>query len=102
MTKIYQRMTCRSTKSSRSRPPRRTYKPSSPTLFGMETMDRFLHSSYDKFTGRVTITNFLPLLAERVAANGCALWPRSRDVVRTAPQSCWFLCTHNAGDPKWI
>ena len=35
--------------------------------FGVETIERFLHSSYDQFAGRATIPNFLPLLAERFA-----------------------------------
>ena len=35
--------------------------------FGPETIERFLHSSYDQFAGRATIPNFLPLLAERFA-----------------------------------
>jgi hypothetical protein len=35
--------------------------------FGVETIERFLHSSYDEFAGRAVILNFLPLLAERFA-----------------------------------
>jgi arsenate reductase (thioredoxin) len=31
--------------------------------FGTETVERFLHSSYDQFAGKATIANFLPLLA---------------------------------------
>ena len=34
---------------------------------GMETIERFLHTSYDQFAGRATVINFLPLLAERFA-----------------------------------
>ncbi len=30
--------------------------------FGVETIERFLHSSYDQFAGRATVVNFLPLL----------------------------------------
>jgi arsenate reductase len=37
--------------------------------FGVETIERFLHSSYDQFAGRATVPNFLPLLAERFARN---------------------------------
>jgi hypothetical protein len=35
--------------------------------FGVETIERLLHSSYDQFAGRATVPNFLPLLAERWA-----------------------------------
>ncbi len=32
--------------------------------FGAETIERFLHSSYDEFAGRAVVLNFLPLLAD--------------------------------------
>jgi hypothetical protein len=35
--------------------------------FGVETIERFLHSPYDQFAGGATVPNFLPLLAERFA-----------------------------------
>ncbi|MGC7260198.1 arsenate reductase ArsC, partial [Mycobacteroides abscessus subsp. abscessus] len=35
--------------------------------FGIETIERFLHSSYDQFASRASIPRFLPLLAERFA-----------------------------------
>jgi arsenate reductase len=31
--------------------------------FGIETIERFLHSSYDHFAGRATVPKSLPLLA---------------------------------------
>ena len=36
-------------------------------IFGTETIEQFLHSSYDQFASHSTIPNFLPLLAERFA-----------------------------------
>jgi arsenate reductase len=36
-------------------------------VFGAETIERFLHSSYDQFATASTAPNFLPLLAERFA-----------------------------------
>ena len=36
-------------------------------MFGVETIERFLHSSYDQFATRASVPNFLPLLAERFA-----------------------------------
>ncbi|MEU1728317.1 three-helix bundle dimerization domain-containing protein [Nonomuraea sp. NPDC005692] len=35
--------------------------------FGTETIERFLHTSYDQFAGRAVIADYLPLLAERFA-----------------------------------
>ena len=34
---------------------------------GMDTIETFLHSSYDHFAARARIPNFVPLLAERFA-----------------------------------
>ena len=36
-------------------------------IFGAETIERFLHSSFDQFADRATVTHFLPLMAERFA-----------------------------------
>ena len=36
-------------------------------LYGEETIERFLHASYDQFAVRSTVAHFLPLLAERFA-----------------------------------
>src|SRR5829696_1018011 len=33
-------------------------------MFGAETIERFLHSSYDQFAARASVPRFLPLLAE--------------------------------------
>jgi arsenate reductase len=49
----------------------------------VETIERFLHTSYDQFAGRATVPNFLPLLAEG-------------KITDTKP-TVLFLCTHNAG-----
>ena len=35
--------------------------------FGAQTIERFLHSSYDQFADRATVGTFLPLMAERFA-----------------------------------
>ena len=35
--------------------------------FGRETIERFLHTSYDEFAERAVVLNFLPLLAEKFA-----------------------------------
>ena len=35
--------------------------------FGTETIERFLHSSYDQLAQQAAVTKFLPLMAERFA-----------------------------------
>lgn len=65
--------------------------------FGVETIDRFLHSSYDEFAGRATITNFLPLLAERFARQRLRALAKVEGRGHAGTPVVLFLCTHNAG-----
>ncbi|MET9344682.1 arsenate reductase ArsC [Nonomuraea sp. NPDC003804] len=64
--------------------------------FGTETVERFLHTSYDQFAIHGKIPNYLPLLAERFARQ------RLHALVRVEGHSdgrpvVLFLCVHNAG-----
>ena len=65
--------------------------------FGVETIERFLHSSYDQFAGRASIPNFLPLLAERWARQRLTALARVEGKITDAKPTVLFLCTHNAG-----
>ena len=65
--------------------------------FGVETIERFLHSSYDQFAGRATVPNFLPLLAERFARQRLNALARVEGKVTDSKPTVLFLCTHNAG-----
>ena len=65
--------------------------------FGAETIERFLHSSYDQFAGRATIPNFLPLLAERFARQRLNALAKVEGKVTDSKPTVLFLCTHNAG-----
>ncbi len=65
--------------------------------FGTETIERFLHSSYDEFAGRATVPNFLPLLAERFARQRLKALARVEGKVTDGKPTVLFLCTHNAG-----
>ena len=65
--------------------------------FGKETIDRFLHSSYEEFAGRATIPNFLPLLAERFARQRLKALAKIEQPDTNAAPVVLFLCTHNAG-----
>jgi protein-tyrosine-phosphatase len=67
-------------------------------ILGTETIERFLHSSYDEFAGRdVTVTTFLPLLAERFARQRLRALARVEGHVHDGKPVVLFLCTHNAG-----
>ena len=63
----------------------------------VETIERFLHSSYDQFAGRATIPNFLPLLAERFARQRLTALARVEGKIIDGKPTVLFLCTHNAG-----
>ncbi|WP_182871614.1 arsenate reductase ArsC, partial [Mycobacteroides abscessus] len=65
--------------------------------FGAETIERFLHSSYEQFAGRATVPNFLPLLAERFARQRLHALARVEGKVSDGKPTVLFLCTHNAG-----
>jgi arsenate reductase len=66
-------------------------------VFGLETIERFLQSSYEQFAGRATIANFLPLLAERFAHQRLYALARVEGNVSDGKPTVLFLCTHNAG-----
>lgn len=65
--------------------------------FGMETIEKFLHSSYDQFASRATVSNFLPLLAERFARQRLTALARVEGKMTDTKPTVLFLCTHNAG-----
>ena len=65
--------------------------------FGVETIERFLHSSYDQFACRATVPNFLPLLAERFARQRLNALARVEGKITDGKPTVLFLCTHNAG-----
>lgn len=65
--------------------------------FGSETIESFLHLSYDQFASRASIPNFLPLLAERFARQRLQALARVEGHVRDGKPTVLFLCVHNAG-----
>ena len=66
--------------------------------FGVETIERFLHSSYDQFAGRATDSE-LPAAAGRTLRSPTPHRPGARSRARspTREPTVLFLCTHNAG-----
>lgn len=65
--------------------------------FGVDTVERLLHTPYDQFAGRATIPNFLPLLAERFARQRLDALARVEGKIIDGKPTVVFLCTHNAG-----
>jgi protein-tyrosine-phosphatase len=66
-------------------------------VFGAETIERYLHSSYDEFADRASVVNFLPLMAERFARQRLRALARAEGKAWSGLPSVLFLCVHNAG-----
>ncbi|GAA1194783.1 arsenate reductase ArsC [Pseudonocardia alaniniphila] len=65
--------------------------------FGPETIERFLHTSYDEFADRAVVINYLPLLAERFARQRLRALAKVEGKAIMGTPVALFLCTHNAG-----
>jgi protein-tyrosine-phosphatase len=65
--------------------------------FGVETIERFLHGSYDEFARRAAVPNYLPLLAERFARQRLRALAKVEGKHASGVPVVLFLCTHNAG-----
>lgn len=66
-------------------------------IFGVETIEQFLSSSYEQFASRSTIVHFLPLLAERYARQRLQAHARVEGLSQDGRAIVLFLCVHNAG-----
>ena len=66
-------------------------------MFGVETIERLLHSCYDELAERATIANYLPLFAERFARQRLNAAARVEGKISDGKPTALFLCTHNAG-----
>jgi len=65
--------------------------------FGAETIERFLHGSYDVFAGRAAVLDLLPLLAERFARQRLRALAKVEGRHDAGVPVVLFACTHNAG-----
>jgi arsenate reductase len=66
-------------------------------IFGEETIERFLITSYDQFADRARFIHFLPLLAERFARQRLKALAKVEGLHDDGIPIVLFLCTHNAG-----
>ncbi|CAN5211253.1 arsenate reductase ArsC [soil metagenome] len=66
-------------------------------VFGRETIDRFLHSSYAQLAETATVPNYLPLLTEKFARQRLRALSRVDGLGYDGKPTVLFLCVHNAG-----
>ena len=66
-------------------------------VFGEETIELFLATSYDQFADRAKFNHFLPLMAERFARQRLQALARVEGKATGGLPTVLFLCTHNAG-----
>jgi arsenate reductase (thioredoxin) len=66
-------------------------------VFGVETIEQFLTTSYDQFADRATIVSFLPLMAERFARQRLKALAKVEGKADDGLPVVLFLCVHNAG-----
>ena len=66
-------------------------------VFGEETIELFLTTSWDQLAKAATTTNFLPVLAERFARERLHALARVEGKADTGVPTVLFLCVHNAG-----
>jgi protein-tyrosine-phosphatase len=66
-------------------------------VFGAETIERFLNSSFDQFATSATVERFLPLLAERFARQRLRALAKVEGLHDDGKPTVLFLCVHNAG-----
>jgi protein-tyrosine-phosphatase len=66
-------------------------------VFGTETIERFLLSSYDELAPHARVRNFVSLLAWRFARERLRALARVEGKIDTGIPVVLFLCVHNAG-----
>jgi protein-tyrosine-phosphatase len=68
-----------------------------PGTFAAETVERLLLESYDLLAATSKITTYLPLLAERFAAERLRAIARTEGALVSDTPEILVVCTHNAG-----
>jgi arsenate reductase len=66
-------------------------------IFAQETIELFLATSYDQFADRSTVSNYLPLMAERFARQRLEALAKVEGKQDEGIPIVLFLCVHNAG-----
>ena len=66
-------------------------------IFGVETIEQVLATSYEQFAANARIVTFLPLMAERFARQRLKALARVEGKSTDGTPTVLFLCVHNAG-----
>jgi protein-tyrosine-phosphatase len=66
-------------------------------IFGVETIEQFLASSYEQFADGARIVTYLPLMAERFARQRLKALAKVEGKANDGLPTVLFLCVHNAG-----
>jgi protein-tyrosine-phosphatase len=66
-------------------------------VFGTETIEQFLATSYDRFAADARVMTFLPLLAEKFAQQRLTALAKLEGRTNDGVPIVLFLCVHNAG-----
>jgi protein-tyrosine-phosphatase len=66
-------------------------------IFGTETIEQFLATSYDQFAEGARIIRFVPLMAERFARQRLKALAKVEGKANDGLPTVLFLCVHNAG-----
>jgi arsenate reductase (thioredoxin) len=66
-------------------------------VFGTETIELFLQTSFDQFANRARISNFVPLFAERFARQRLRALAKVEGKADDGLPTVLFLCVQNAG-----
>ena len=69
--------------------------------FGTETIERFLHSSYDQLAQQATVAKFLPLMAERFARQRLSAVAKVEGLHRDGNPPCCSCAPTTPAGPKW-
>jgi protein-tyrosine-phosphatase len=66
-------------------------------VFGTETIEQFLATSFDQFASNARVVSFLPLMAERFARQRLKAHAKVEGLAHDGVPVVLFLCVHNAG-----
>lgn len=66
-------------------------------IFSAETIERYLHESYDVLAATAKVSSFLPVLAERFARDRLAALAKTQGAIVSDVPEILYVCIHNAG-----
>lgn len=67
------------------------------TVYSPDIVAHMLNSSYDRLAATATVSDYLPLLAERFARERLTALAKAEGRITNTGPAVLFVCTHNAG-----